>query len=788
VRHRRAMLSSHRHTLVDESHGRVTLLPWLGASQDERGRAFRANQALAIVERWRRKSGRRGLVQVASWLAADRAEVRGLNEEGLVEQIRKAVRAHRLIALPGWVEAKKRERSPLAPVVEVVVPRAAARKEATADDAEPTIRLVNLESRHFVPGKETVRVSYAIDGPVEKAASVKLVVKSRQGGSQGGVPLARLLVRGPYEGVGETHWDGHLGSAEELITLAESPYHVHFELMSTSGHRSISHEVEIELEVHSVSILVDALDHLPVADRHKEAVKALADELAGTGLPGDSSGRVILDAPVFPIGELDFVKEMGDRSSAEQYARYVGSGIRVPLVATIRLKSKTGKGRRAPAALRGSRLDWFVSYQTKEEWEQSLRERGATDAQIRFLIRVAAHEEGTAVPSGAGIHRLLGGRRSAPEGEAQVAARFWRDAGGWGMEPSLEQPWTISTACGGPTTASVDSAVYFVSGRIAGDTHRIHARIASKASRRSFDGNAPEPPKVDSNLIALTNWRRVRVVGDWFVGDDERMAFRAIADAVNREFAPAAVLIEMAPDLPRADARRHWKREYRDTVDNLIEQGWPFLSDALETDSGHNGREYAVRFRPYADFLEALGTKEAWALAPRRLRDFFLAPSEVAYRRRCDDNFYDIFHQVAATFELPEHGLTLLTFNSRGGHNQEDATNDRGGFFGFIKKLSGRHRALVAQFAGGGDASVTVHEIGHALFLQHAPGHANGVREPGRTAPQAHDKDADCLMAYTAAPHFCGLCLLKLAGADYTRIRNDGTIDIKPDDISGEQG
>jgi hypothetical protein len=767
------MLSSHRHTLVDDSHGRVTLMPWLGASRDERKKAFRGNQALAIVERWRRKGGRRGLVQVASWLAADRGEVRGMSEEALVEQIRKAVRAHRLIALPGWVEGKKRERAPLVPVVEeVVLPKVQARREATDSDAEPTIRLVNLESRYFVPGKETVRVSYAIDGPVEKAASVKLVVKSLPGGPQGAGVVGRLPVAAPYEGMGEMQWDGHLESKEQLITLAESPYHLWFELTSRSGHHSVSNPTMVELEVHSVSIRVDERGPLSVPEGQRRMFERLRTELALNGAPNDSFGRLALDGPVFPT---DY-RELGKTTSAVEYAAAMGKGVDVPLLADINLKSKAGKGRRSPAAVRGTWLEWTVTYDDKGQFAKSLEGRGAAPSQKRFLTSVASRDEKTGVPSGSGVHRLVGGRRRPRGG---IEETFWKAAGSWAFRPDRQPPDVAVTECGGEVDAPADSGIYFISGRIAGDTYRIRATLEAKNSHGSFDGSAPEPDvTLHSPTVALTIWRRVPIVADWFVGPlgtGKDGGWTVEALGVLKAFQPAALQVEVEPGVVATNAGPHWVREYQKVVDRAVKEGWPFLADALERDN----QGYPVRFRPYAEFLQARAARGPDEQSGRQIEDLFYAGTEREYRLQCEKHFNTVFGQVAATFhrQYPDGGITVMKFASGGPHNME-VGEETGGFFSLVPGWSTRRRTAVFLFDYDVGGMIAAHEIGHALFLAHAPGHDEGRESPLHVASMAHDQHDVCLMSYVSdAKHLCGLCLLKLAGCEYWKIRNDGTID-----------
>jgi hypothetical protein len=97
-----------------------------------------------------------------------------------------------------------------------------------------------------------------------------------------------------------------------------------------------------------------------------------------------------------------------------------------------------------------------------------------------------------------------------------------------------------------------------------------------------------------------------------------------------------------------------------------------------------------------------------------------------------------------------------------------------------INGQSDRNRTAIFQFTGASDHRTTAHEIGHALFLSHAPGHFRpGANPELYFAPMAHSKNAVCIMSYAVRPTaFCALCLLKLAGCQYWKIRIDGTIKV----------
>jgi hypothetical protein len=72
---------------------------------------------------------------------------------------------------------------------------------------------------------------------------------------------------------------------------------------------------------------------------------------------------------------------------------------------------------------------------------------------------------------------------------------------------------------------------------------------------------------------------------------------------------------------------------------------------------------------------------------------------------------------------------------------------------------------------------IASHEIGHTLFLPHAPGTAGG--------PAAHHDQAahwnNCMMSYhfDREMKFCGLCLLRLRGWDYRVLNSNRSLNKK---------
>lgn len=69
--------------------------------------------------------------------------------------------------------------------------------------------------------------------------------------------------------------------------------------------------------------------------------------------------------------------------------------------------------------------------------------------------------------------------------------------------------------------------------------------------------------------------------------------------------------------------------------------------------------------------------------------------------------------------------------------------------------------------------SIFVHELGHALFLPHAPRNDPKVRDPDQTKDGCHVKGDNCLMNYDQdSEHLCGVCTLRLRGWNWTPLPN----------------
>jgi len=159
-----------------------------------------------------------------------------------------------------------------------------------------------------------------------------------------------------------------------------------------------------------------------------------------------------------------------------------------------------------------------------------------------------------------------------------------------------------------------------------------------------------------------------------------------------------------------------------------------------------------------------------------RIKAFFGATDEETYRKECDKHAYEVYSKTLKRFPLQNRGLTFYKFGADGDHNQWEESYTAG-IAPYLPKYTGRHKAVFLVFTEGKGTDTLIHEVGHLLFLAHAPGHFNPGEQPAGHKPDAHNENEICLMSYHPdGNELCGLCLLKLEGWEYTKIEKDGTV------------
>ena len=340
------------------------------------------------------------------------------------------------------------------------------------------------------------------------------------------------------------------------------------------------------------------------------------------------------------------------------------------------------------------------------------------------------------------------------------------------------------------------SGVVFRPARTAGDNYRVRAYLDLG---RALDTAAPTPTGAfrTLNVGEFEVWRRITLRAHWrktatitaplpdvkdyyadaYMDVDDKMgapqaftratydaAFNAASAAVDPANVPAlmrkhSLLPGNQYDLARppesfGGAVQRWFADVGRWIANVFGAG---ISPTPTT--------WVCTFRPYADFKETVRQGEGFNdAALTAALDNISAATEADYAERCSDFASEIATEMCKV-KATRSGVTILQFDWT--HSLEEPAN--------AGRLNGNAVFKLRDTSCGfalynPRQDTTGHEIGHDLFLPHAPRLASDgsvINAGGRDHPRrARPPRAPVLMSYARPrPGFCGLCVVRLARA-----------------------
>lgn len=616
---------------------------------------------------------------------------------------------------------------------------------------------IAAESDHFVPGVESLAISYTITGAVDQVQGLALAVACES------TPDDRILhkeIPGPYQANGTIDWPGDVSHSDYdgFLTLSKSPYIVKLVMRTNGCPEGESNEERIAVELDHVDIRVD-----PVSGTLAPPVQALKDDLSANG----DDGRILLASPVFKLTSA----EMNNRASFLKYRDHMHDGLEVPLLARVWLTGKDGTAKRSVKALHGSKCLWDFKYDDDGEYEAELTGRSVHAEAKTFMTQVSEYSKDACQPKGRNCHKDLGGVRIAGAARTADESRWAALDGAWGASDPAARRWSSYSHYASVGAADADSGTKFKSGRMAGDTHRITAFVDLDGSFDTVDEDTPQngPAEQKSNTLRICNWRQVDVVKNYKIGASTT---ELDIPRLDSEYNKAAVSIQLKSGVITQDIQAQWRTHYQSVI-TAMSANSDFVKYAALTDPGL----YPVKFRDFNDYRrERDRDSNVFAWLWNRICAFFGADSIEDYRNECDNNAYDIYSQVVQHFPLVNNGLTFFKFGANGDHNQQSGSYTAG-IAPAISGYTGRNKAVLFVFQAGQATDTLIHEVGHLVFLAHASGHFSAGKQPAGHQPHAHDANQVCLMSYSPTKQcLCGLCFLKLAGWDYSKIDENGTI------------
>lgn len=612
----------------------------------------------------------------------------------------------------------------------------------------------------LAPGAETVEIAYTIDDPEGRAeaAQLELYVLDDDGDEQ---VLWRRPLTADELAAGEhaLPWDGAVDATpalpEGFVTVLRSPYALRLRLRGHGEADPPEASTRLWVDVASIEL---SLGEAAMVDRDRD--RAVVDALGGTLPAPGQTRRVLLPSNVFKTSSA----EMNDDSLFIEYQTAWGSGPRIPVLAEVKVKGSDGAAVLAPRALAGLPLAWA--------WLDVPEDTSAHHAAAKAFVDAALDfDRDLTEPPGDDCHVDRGGKRGPG------AAPVFPEQAGQAPQPSLspgvfpfqvvrdaERPNVAHSLAWTDGVAAGKTGVVFEPSRMAGDAWSLRVCLL-----RDLGEDGPAPGAVTASTGTFETWREVHVVKylkkTAAIADVAMPAFQAY-------YAPAFVTMrdETGGSGTMVEA------DYNAKIAAAV-AGQSFIVQAA-VDAAVNqyaAGDHAVSFRDYAAFKTALQASQGWSAA--QLTAWLAGGGSSVntaskYHGRCKTWAKDITVAACDAYVHADAGINVMHFTGLYNLEAQPGGSQLNGFAPSFTS-TGRNRCAFVLCPGAGNygddsnsaEQTLTHEIGHHMFLPHAPLPASDV--PAGAQAARHDAaDAHCTMGYdySSERKFCGLCLLRMRG------------------------
>jgi hypothetical protein len=217
--------------------------------------------------------------------------------------------------------------------------------------------------------------------------------------------------------------------------------------------------------------------------------------------------------------------------------------------------------------------------------------------------------------------------------------------------------------------------------------------------------------------------------------------------------------------------------------------------------SQYDAGNYGLHFNTWATFKTNVMAAQGWTVAQLNAFLGTVLNTDALYNAWCSNVASDTLTGICEQYMAADSGINLFQFNEH--YNLATAVGGEtlngfapGAAVGPHKADPTNSQCLFVLCAGPthyngshNKAEQTVaHEIGHCLFMAHAPvildKNGNVVTDIANKHDRTvHDKNFNnCLMSYNydAERKWCGFCILRLRGWDRGKLQNDASKNKKP--------
>ncbi len=641
---------------------------------------------------------------------------------------------------------------------------------------DPKYDLTNVKSPdHIAPEKEKIKIEYDIVNVDAVITSGKLEIFRKKDNKllkKFGLTPAQYT-EGHHD---DFEWDGAVTKdgdfPDGFATIEHSDYIAKVTVSGPKGDRTGSTEIKVELKEFKVELA-------PKAVLTKDADKAVYDPI-GT-IPAGSLVKVKLKSNIFTITVGD---EMGDQTAYTEYQKLWSGGPRVPLYATATVIDSKGNGVVCGKAMGRAKVLWdftdpkqsldtylAVPLTAPPAVNQSQGAKPYIDKALNYDKAATRPKNGDNCDIDRGGKRLSasgppifhgsdGGTQNFPFTVNKGSTRFW------GCFANFEKSGADEGRAG----------AIFRPARQAGDNYSITAYLDLTASLDTAD-DTPTGALKQVKVGDFEIWRLVNLAEHFKKGPQTTGAMPSFAEYYADAFIEVKDDRGGVKDLTKAQYDPAFTAAFALAGGNALIRKYGLVPGSqwdapvpATPPPAPSPSVWIATFRPYTDFKTAVSAGEGKAgAALQALLNSNNVGTASNYHSRVQTLAKSIGDEMCRAISTKD-GLTILQFG--GTSNLEGATGSSGinGRAVSQKTAANRSRAgfLLCQ-TDAQAAQTPAHEIGHLMFLPHAP----SLKSDGtpRTddigqVPDFHDgKNMNCVMSYTRPrPGFCGLCLLRLRG------------------------
>jgi hypothetical protein len=523
------------------------------------------------------------------------------------------------------------------------------------------------------------------------------------------------------------------------------------------------------------------------------------------------ASKVILTSNIFKNSNA----QMHDRTDFQAYQTLWGDGPNIPVFAKAWIADSGDNAVECPKALGKVKFLWDA--QDVPESSGSVYAGHYAEAKT-FIDNGVNYDKDTTKPKGDNCHKDRGGKR----GDAAKACFPEQKGYGYGyggnfdgdpqqdtlqdrqfpfkVEACQVRKWSSYSYAWTKGVLKSKTGVLFQPCRMGGDAYKVSVYLAydrkCEGAKESIilDSDPGDPlTKTNPILKAATGifemWRRLNFVK--YMKKHATVTPTFHVNTFQNYYKQAYVKVDYSGGDPVVMA----KADFDSAAATVINaENW-YTKLMYSTGSQYDAGDHGLDFLTWAAWKTAVQTAKGWSNA--NLATFLgtVLNTEAKYNAFCSNIAASDLSTVCESFMDPADGINLFQFNEH--YNLATSVGGQtlngfapGAAVGPKKTDPTNTQCLFVLCAGtgnyGGDSNTpeqtVTHEIGHCLFMAHAPVQT-ATDIANKHDATVHDKNFNnCTMSYhyDAERKWCGFCLFRLRGWDRAQLKNDAVQNKKP--------